>query len=52
MADNQRDALGSHSHKTLDEADIVEFSSRLRRKLIRPQDSGYDEARSVFYGGI
>ena len=37
MADNQTDALGSHIDKC---------------QLIRPQDSGYDEARSVFYGRI
>jgi FAD/FMN-containing dehydrogenase len=38
--------------KPLDEAAIREFSSRVRGQLIRPEDDGYDEARTVFYGGF
>ncbi len=52
MADNQRDALGLHLHKPLDERAIGEFSSKVQGQLIRPQDESYDEARAVFYGGI
>jgi FAD/FMN-containing dehydrogenase len=52
MADNRQDALGSHLTKPLDEAAIQEFSSKVRGQLIRPQDDGYDEARTVFYGGF
>jgi FAD/FMN-containing dehydrogenase len=52
MADNRRDALGLHMDKPLDEADIREFSSKVRGQLIRTQDDGYDEARAIFYGGI
>jgi FAD/FMN-containing dehydrogenase len=52
MADNRQDALGSHLTKPLDEAAIREFSSKVRGQLIRPQDHGYDEARTVFYGGF
>jgi FAD/FMN-containing dehydrogenase len=52
MADNRRDALGLHMDKSLDEGTIGEFSSKVQGQLIRPQDDGYDEARTVFYGGI
>jgi len=52
MADNRQDALGSHLANALDEAAIREFSSEVRGQLIRPQDEGYDEARTVFYGGF
>jgi len=38
--------------KPLDEAAIQAFSSRVRGQLIRPEDDGYDEARTVFYGGF
>jgi FAD/FMN-containing dehydrogenase len=38
--------------KPLDERTIGEFSSKVQGQLIRPQDDGYDEARSVFYGGF
>jgi FAD/FMN-containing dehydrogenase len=38
--------------KPLDEAAIREFSSRVRGQLIRPEDDGYDAARTVFYGGF
>src|SRR5919108_650201 len=52
MTDNQRDALGMHQANLLDETAISEFSSEVRGTLIRPHDDGYDEARSVFYGGF
>jgi FAD/FMN-containing dehydrogenase len=52
MADNRQDALGLPLAKPLDEAAIREFSSNVRGHLIRPEDDGYDEARTVFYGGI
>ena len=38
--------------KPLDEAAIREFSSRVRGQLIRSDDDGFDEARTVFYGGF
>jgi len=38
--------------KPLDEAVIRAYSSKVRGQLIRPQDDGYDEARTVFYGGF
>src|SRR5688572_22684264 len=52
MSANQQAALGLHLAKPLDEAAIREFSSKVRGQLIRPADEGYNEARSVFYGGI
>jgi FAD/FMN-containing dehydrogenase len=52
MSDNQQPALGSHLAKPLDEAAIREFSSRVRGQVIRSPDDGYDEARTVFYGGF
>src|ERR687897_3369152 len=52
MTDNRQDALGIHHANILDETTIREFSSEVRGRLIRPQDDGYDEARSVFYGGF
>ena len=52
MTDNQQDALGLHQARPLDGAAIRELSSKVRGQLIRPQDNGYDEARTVFYGGI
>src|SRR3712207_9498569 len=52
MADNRQDALGLPLAKPLDEAAIREFSSNVRGELIRPEDDGYDDARSVFYRGI
>lgn len=32
----------------LDEADVQRFERRLRGALVRPTDSGYDEARAIF----
>jgi FAD/FMN-containing dehydrogenase len=52
MADNRQVAPGSELAKPLDEAAFREVSSRIRGGLIRPQDDGYDEARTVFYGGF
>jgi FAD/FMN-containing dehydrogenase len=50
MTDNRQDFLAKHQANLLDETAIREFSSEVRGQLIRPQDSAYDEARSVFYG--
>src|SRR5918992_1344052 len=52
MTDNRQDTQGLPLAKPLDEAVIREFSSRVRGHLIRPEDDGYDEARTVFYGGF
>src|ERR671913_30956 len=52
MTDNRQDDLGIHQANLLDETTIREFSSEVRGRIIRPQDDGYDEARSVFYGGF
>jgi FAD/FMN-containing dehydrogenase len=52
MTDNRQDFLAKHQANLLDETAIREFSSEVRGQLIRPQDSAYDEARSVFYGGF
>src|SRR5215204_3820909 len=52
MADNRQVAPGSDLAKPLDEAAIREVSSKIRGDLIRPQADGYDEARTVFYGGF
>src|SRR5829696_3244501 len=52
MADNRQVAPGSDLAKSLDEAAIREFSSKVRGELIRPRNDGYDEACYVFYGGF
>src|SRR5215212_9330417 len=52
MADNRQVAPGSDLAKPLDEAAIREVSSKIRGDLIRSQADGYDEARTVFYGGF
>jgi FAD/FMN-containing dehydrogenase len=52
MTDNRQDAPRSPLAKPLDEAAIQMFSSKVRGQLIRPEDDGYDEARTVFYGGF
>src|SRR5215211_3683374 len=52
MTDDRQDFLAKHQANLLDETAIREFSSEVRGQLIRPQDSAYDEARSVFYGGF
>src|SRR5215212_5314402 len=38
--------------KPLDESTIHALSSRVRGHLLRPKDDGYDEARTLFYGGF
>src|SRR5215216_2444154 len=52
MADNRRDTLGLSLVRPLDEVAFRELSSNVRGLLILPEDAGYDEARTVFYGGI
>jgi hypothetical protein len=52
MTDNRQDDLGIHQANLLDETTIREFSSEVQGRLIRPHDDGYDEARTVFYGGF
>ena len=52
MTDNRQDTKRLSPIKPLDEAVIREFSSKVQGQLIRPQDDGYDEARTVFYGGF
>ena len=52
MTDHRQDTLGIHQANILDETTIREFSSELRGRFIRSQDDGYDEARTVFYGGF
>jgi FAD/FMN-containing dehydrogenase len=52
MTENRQDFLGIHQANLLDETAIREFSSEVRGQLIRPNDDGYDEARTVFYGGF
>jgi hypothetical protein len=52
MTDSRQDFPAKHQANLLDETTIREFSSEVRGQLIRPQDDGYDKARSVFYGGF
>src|SRR5687767_7058919 len=52
MTDNQQDTIRSSLTKPLDEMAIREISSNVRGQVIRPPDDGYDEARTVFYGGF
>src|SRR5215210_6754844 len=52
MGDNRQNTSRLPSAKPLDEAAIQAFSSRLRGQLIRSEDDGYNEARTVFYGGF
>ena len=52
MGDNRQDTPRLPLAKPLDEAAIQAFSSRVRGQLICPEDDGYDEARTVFYGGF
>jgi FAD/FMN-containing dehydrogenase len=52
MTDNRQVAPGLSLAKPLDEAAIQALSSRVRGLLIRPEDDGYDEARTLFYGGF
>src|SRR5215218_9471260 len=51
MGDNRQDTSRLPFAKPLDEAAIQAFSSSVRGQLIRSEDDGYDEARTVFYGG-
>ena len=51
MVDRQ-DTLGLFRGKPLEEAAVQEFAANLRGELIRPEDDGYDAARSVFNGMI
>jgi FAD/FMN-containing dehydrogenase len=52
MTDDRQDTKMLSQIKPLDEGTIGEFSSKVQGQLIRPQDDGYDEARTVFYGGF
>ena len=52
MTDNRQDAQRLPLSVPFDEAAIQAFPSRVRGQLIRPEDDGYDEARTVFYGGF
>src|SRR5687768_3723910 len=52
MTDNQQDTIRLSLTKPLDEMAIREISSNVRGQVIRPPDDGYDEARTVFYGGF
>ena len=52
MTDSRQDAQGLPLSRHLDEAAIQAFSSKVRGQLIRPEEDGYDEARTVFYGGF
>ena len=52
MGDNRQDTPRLPVAGPLDEAAIQAFSSRVRGQLLRPEDDGYDEARTVFYGGF
>ena len=52
MTDNQQDTIRLSLTKPLDEMAIREISSNVRGQVIHPPDDGYDEARTVFYGGF
>ena len=52
MTDNRQDTKRLSLTKPLDEMVIREISSNVRGQVIRQQDEGYDEARTVFYGGF
>src|SRR5918994_5884700 len=52
MTDNQQDTIRLSLTKPLDEMAIREISSNVRGQVIPPPDDGYDEARTVFYGGF
>jgi FAD/FMN-containing dehydrogenase len=52
MTDDQQDTIRLSLTKPLDEMAIREISSNVRGQVIRPPDDGYDEARTVFYGGF
>ncbi len=52
MTDDRQDTQGLPLAKPLDQAAIQALSSKVRGQLIRPENDGYDEARTVFYGGF
>jgi len=52
MPDNRQDTIRLSLTKSLDEAAIREISSNVRGQVIRSLDDGYDEVRTVFYGGF
>ena len=52
MTDDRQDTQGLPLAKPLDQAAIQVLSSKVRGQLIRPENDGYDEARTVFYGGF
>ena len=52
MTDNPQDTPRLSHAKSLDESAIRALSSRVRGDLIRPEDDGYDGARTIFYGGF
>src|ERR687896_794903 len=52
MTDDRQDTKRLSLTNPLDEAAIRAFSSKVQGQLIRPHDDGYDEARTVFYGGF
>src|SRR5918993_187297 len=52
MPDNRRDTIRLSLTESFDEVAIREFSSNVRGQVIRSVDDGYDEARTVFYGGF
>src|SRR5215217_1941015 len=52
MTDDRQDTQRLPLAKPLDQAAIQVLSSKVRGQLIRPENDGYDEARTVFYGGF
>src|SRR5215208_2136585 len=52
MTDDRQDTQGLPLAKPLDQAAIQVLSSKVRGQLIRSENDGYDEARTVFYGGF
>jgi len=52
MTDDRPNAPVPSLAKPLDESTIHALSSRVRGHLLRPEDDGYDEARTLFYGGF
>ena len=52
MTDDRPNAPVPSLAKPLDESTIQALSPRVRGHLLRPKDDGYDEARTLFYGGF
>src|SRR5215217_963465 len=52
MTDDRQDTQRLPLAKPLDQAAIQVLSSKVRGQLIRSENDGYDEARTVFYGGF